>query len=477
MICKKGPFHSFPKGEKNQERRLKWMQNSGNEDLLSLSLASLDSKFVCGGHFSSDSYSNKQISRLKANALPTENLLDVFTDEVMLGVLGHDECLRNVNVVSASSGCSVSCSSRVESNYVSLITPNDDVIGVVRKNIWRSCCFVGCESDGSHRVLHQFPKLYCNGQVDMVNVEKLRAWAEASGNEALLNVPSSELCKKYFACSSHFNSNCYFNNSKESKKLRVDARPTDNIVSKLSSEQMLKFPVWDSNIIDIDVVDENVVNDGAVNRCVSVNYFDPYQKKFEDHMRGGVWLTCDNCNEKFLHRGRRKKKCIHTPDVCNSLSRENNMDPGEMPDILKGLSYVEEQLIARIHPVVSLYKIKGQQMAYSGNVINFPQNVKAFAKVLPHKVSDLANIITVRTSNAMTPKEFHVRGSKVLEALKWLQKNNKYYQDIEISLENVSSLPVDGNVYDAITSMQSSSMDEEEAGIEFESDDKCIRLA
>ncbi|XP_052126014.1 uncharacterized protein LOC127749938 [Frankliniella occidentalis] len=172
MICKKGPFHSFPKGEKNQERRLKWMQNSGNEDLLSLSLASLDSKFVCGGHFSSDSYSNKQISRLKANALPTENLLDVFTDEVMLGVLGHDECLRNVNVVSASSGCSVSCSSRVESNYVSLITPNDDVIGVVRKNIWRSCCFVGCESDGSHRVLHQFPKLYCNGQVDMVNVEK-----------------------------------------------------------------------------------------------------------------------------------------------------------------------------------------------------------------------------------------------------------------------------------------------------------------
>ncbi|XP_052126026.1 uncharacterized protein LOC127749941 [Frankliniella occidentalis] len=236
---------------------------------------------------------------------------------------------------------------------------------------------------------------------------------------------------------------------------------------------MLKFPVWDSNIIDIDVVDENVVNDGAVNRCVSVNYFDPYQKKFEDHMRGGVWLTCDNCNEKFLHRGRRKKKCIHTPDVCNSLSRENNMDPGEMPDILKGLSYVEEQLIARIHPVVSLYKIKGQQMAYSGNVINFPQNVKAFAKVLPHKVSDLANIITVRTSNAMTPKEFHVRGSKVLEALKWLQKNNKYYQDIEISLENVSSLPVDGNVYDAITSMQSSSMDEEEAGIEFESDDVC----
>lgn len=59
------------------------------------------------------------------------------------------------------------------------------------------------------------------------------------------------------------------------------------------------------------------------------------------------------------------------------------MDPGEIPDALNGLTFVEQQLIARVHPVVCVYKIRGHQMGYSGNVISFPQNVNEIARSLP----------------------------------------------------------------------------------------------
>ena len=55
------------------------------------------------------------------------------------------------------------------------------------------------------------------------------------------------------------------------------------------------------------------------------------------------------------------------------------MDPGKVPEELQGLTEIEEMLIARVFPVMSVYKLRGGQYGYHGNVINFPQNVKEFA--------------------------------------------------------------------------------------------------
>ena len=40
-------------------------------------------------------------------------------------------------------------------------------------------------------------------------------------------------------------------------------------------------------------------------------------------------------------------------------------------------------------------------------------------------------------------KEFKVRKMKVLNALKWLQKHNKYYKDIEINFCEISRIPLE----------------------------------
>ncbi|KAI3921315.1 hypothetical protein MKW92_046312 [Papaver armeniacum] len=120
------------------------------------------------------------------------------------------------------------------------------------------------------------------------------------------------------------------------------------------------------------------------------------------------------------------------------------MVPGDVPDELSRLTDLEKILIARVHPVMSVYRVKGQQYKYGGNVINFVQDVNAIAKVLPCKPKDLSAILVVKRTGNVSTKEFIVRREYVRQALKWLQKKHKYYQDIEISDENIDALPEEG---------------------------------
>ncbi|XP_034239366.1 uncharacterized protein LOC117644209 [Thrips palmi] len=155
------------------------------------------------------------------------------------------------------------------------------------------------------------------------------------------------------------------------------------------------------------------------------------------------WKTCELCNQKVLTDLYSKKKC-HT---CNIFRKGTEYNPGVVPDCLKILTYVERQLIARIHPVVSLYKIQNCQYGYKGNIINFPQNVQEIADILPHKIEDLNNIITIRLDNSNSHQDFQVRRSEVHNALLWLKKNNPFYKDIEISEANLKLLPENKNMY------------------------------
>ena len=61
------------------------------------------------------------------------------------------------------------------------------------------------------------------------------------------------------------------------------------------------------------------------------------------------------------------------------------MDPGEVPEELQGLTELEEMLIARVFPVMSVYRLRGGQHGYCGlwKRNKFPQNVQEFATHLP----------------------------------------------------------------------------------------------
>ena len=175
------------------------------------------------------------------------------------------------------------------------------------------------------------------------------------------------------------------------------------------------------------------------------------------------------CKEKYMTFPG-MKRAHRSKQSCTKFSSANNMDPGEVPGCLRDLTFIEEQLIARVHPVLCVYKLKGLQFGYKGNVINFCQDVKNFASQLPHRIEDLSSVITVRFENNKAQySDFRVRVGKVREALMWLKANNEYYHSIDISNENLESLPEDENVFDKMMSIslkEEDSCDDEDEGDE-----------
>src|SRR5256884_1223886 len=100
--------------------------------------------------------------------------------------------------------------------------------------------------------------------------------------------------------------------------------------------------------------------------------------------------TCPICNERIpsmtLVNGS-CRRCNTEKSNLKKFSSENNMDPGVVPDELKGLTEIEEMLIAQVFTVMTVYRLRGGQTGYRENVINFPQDINEFTKWLPRHPS------------------------------------------------------------------------------------------
>lgn len=110
-------------------------------------------------------------------------------------------------------------------------------------------------------------------------------------------------------------------------------------------------------------------------------------------------------------------------------------DPDNVPPCLQGMSQVEELLISRACPILTVYHKYSGQLGYSGHVLNLPQNIQQFINRLPMNINDLPVLTMLRQGQENTHHSFHVRRDKVLHALQWLKHNNKYYTDIEIDFK------------------------------------------
>ncbi|KAK3920725.1 Pescadillo-like protein [Frankliniella fusca] len=94
-----------------------------------------------------------------------------------------------------------------------------------------------------------------------------------------------------------------------------------------------------------------------------------FEKKLED-FKLTECVTCDT----FFWSSHSNCYCTsHSSVLITEL-----MKIGEIPPELTGLSYVEELLIAKVHPMISIYRLKGGQYGFRGNVINFRQDVSFF---------------------------------------------------------------------------------------------------
>ncbi|KAK3910036.1 Stress response protein nst1 [Frankliniella fusca] len=117
------------------------------------------------------------------------------------------------------------------------------------------------------------------------------------------------------------------------------------------------------------------------------------QHNFQIYMKPLQWHQCKQCNRRVIQTCFTKFKCHRN---CKLFTAENDMDPLDVPEELKDLTYIEKQLIARVHCVISLYRFKKCQYKYKGQVINFSQDVQHVADKLPHLVEDLNNVVVVK---------------------------------------------------------------------------------
>lgn len=173
-----------------------------------------------------------------------------------------------------------------------------------------------------------------------------------------------------------------------------------------------------------------------------------FLKNFEACMKDLRLFVCGTCKEEVFSDAMRQGSCVscyRERERGNLFSSVNNMDVGIVPPVLTGLTMVEQILIARVHAVVSVFKIRGQQRAYSGHVINFVQNIETVYNSLPN-LRSLDSIVIMNRRSHVGVVQFKVRVGRVRNALAWLKANNRYYSDITIDQEALASLPVDGDV-------------------------------
>ena len=193
--------------------------------------------------------------------------------------------------------------------------------------------------------------------------------------------------------------------------------------------------------------------------------------KFHAHFTMLDLSTCTTCLESFpglqLHLG--SAECLHCSrdkHIPKLYSSANNMDPGPIPSelqvgnnitvmssyvtdmcsFLQGLTQVEEMLISGVLPIMSLYRLPHGQYAYSGHVINLPQDVASFVNSLPRLPTEFDIIVVRKQGAADSHHDFRVRRSVVLAALQWLLANNKYYRSVQINSDALALLPEDGNL-------------------------------
>ena len=130
---------------------------------------------------------------------------------------------------------------------------------------------------------------------------------------------------------------------------------------------------------------------------------------FRHKMNDIRYNICSECNERIplmtLINNKMCRQCHKEKKNPKKFSSENNMDPGEVPEVIKGLTEIEEMLIAQVFTVITVYRLKGRQNGYRGNIINFPQDVRTFTTQLPRDPSTL-NVLLVRRQSANDSNKF-----------------------------------------------------------------------
>ena len=160
---------------------------------------------------------------------------------------------------------------------------------------------------------------------------------------------------------------------------------------------------------------------------------------------------CSICQEAWPLKAKPKspssyicRRCSLDKQSPKLFSAENFIIPSCVPEVLQGLTQIEEMLIARALPIMKVYIKPGGQRGYSGHCINLPQKVTDLAKSLPRCPKDIPVVVVTMKGKDNTFKDVFVRKNKVEQALEWLIKHNPHYHDVKLDTNLLDTLPVNG---------------------------------
>ncbi|KAI5823012.1 hypothetical protein K523DRAFT_217628, partial [Schizophyllum commune Tattone D] len=152
----------------------------------------------------------------------------------------------------------------------------------------------------------------------------------------------------------------------------------------------------------------------------------------------GCDRLCVPCYD-YLVSGRRPPKAL-----------ANGLWVGEVPEVLKDLSYAEMQMISKIRHNRAVVRVRSGRGKMIANAVMFSSPLPQVRRILPPHRDELNEVIafTFLGTARPTPDEFKrtpmlMRLDVVENALRWLCPNHPSFQDVEISPENLDSYRVE----------------------------------
>ncbi|TFK58008.1 hypothetical protein BDN72DRAFT_782628, partial [Pluteus cervinus] len=130
------------------------------------------------------------------------------------------------------------------------------------------------------------------------------------------------------------------------------------------------------------------------------------------------------------------------------LALANGLWIGEVPDILKDLTFFEKMLIARVRLHRCFVRVSSGFRKMISHAIAFEAPTARLYQELPPPREDMDDVLAILFTGPAQPTDedfartpLLVRRNKVIQALKWLKINHKDYADIVISQNNIDEYP------------------------------------
>ena len=126
------------------------------------------------------------------------------------------------------------------------------------------------------------------------------------------------------------------------------------------------------------------------------------------------------------------------------LALSNNLWLGNVPNVLKNLTFVEKMLVAKVRHTCAFVKVASGMRKMKANIVAFESPIQKIYNILPPPREDLDDVLAILFTGPCKPTAedfartpFLVRRNAVIDALEWLRLNHSDYADIQISQENV----------------------------------------